>query len=92
MGVTTLAGIQGQEYIGLSILTITALPGMLRNTLLEKKFAGLFWKGVSLHAVLSHDKILHVELSSGMISKKVDSYIKTFVEARGPQHILASPN
>eukprot|EP00957_Ditylum_brightwellii_P162647 12385210-Ditylum_brightwellii.AAC.1 len=74
MGVTTLAGIQGQEYIGLSILTIATLPGM------------------SLHAVLSLDKIPHVGLSSGMISKKVDNYIKTFVEACRPQRILASPN
>ena len=35
-GVTTLAGIQGQEQLGLSLLTIVALPGMLGDLTLEK--------------------------------------------------------
>eukprot|EP00957_Ditylum_brightwellii_P043954 3335239-Ditylum_brightwellii.AAC.1 len=30
-GVTSLAGIKGQEYIGLSLLTIICLPGCLSN-------------------------------------------------------------
>eukprot|EP00957_Ditylum_brightwellii_P014985 1129830-Ditylum_brightwellii.AAC.1 len=70
MGVTTLAGIQGQVYIGLSILTIAALPGKLRNDHLENKFDDLLLKGVSLHAVLSRDEIPTHELATGLISKK----------------------
>jgi len=41
-GVTALAGIQGQEHIGLSLLTTAALPGVLPNTSLEKSFQCCF--------------------------------------------------
>eukprot|EP00957_Ditylum_brightwellii_P185566 14128151-Ditylum_brightwellii.AAC.1 len=92
MDVITLAGIQGQEYIGLSILTVAALPGMLRNIHVENKFADLLWKGVSLHAILSRDKIVTHELTTGLISKKVDSYIESFVKVCGPHCTLLSPN
>eukprot|EP00957_Ditylum_brightwellii_P073312 5572219-Ditylum_brightwellii.AAC.1 len=78
MDVTTFARIQGQEYIGLSILTIAALPGMLRNACLEKKFADL-------------NKIRTHELTTGLTFKKfgspenfnsqyLESYLKTFVK------------
>ena len=36
-GVTTLAGIQGQEMVGLCLLTIVCLPGMLDDLHVEKQ-------------------------------------------------------
>ena len=36
-GVTTLAGIQGQEYVGLALFTILAIPGMMHERSIEKK-------------------------------------------------------
>ena len=35
-GVTTLAGIQGQEYVGLALFTILALPGIMHDRSLKK--------------------------------------------------------
>ena len=46
--VTTLSGIQGQEYIGLSILSICAIPGILNDSRVAKRFIKLLWLGVSL--------------------------------------------
>ena len=38
VGVTTLSGINSQEYVGLSLSSLIALPGMLQNQPLEKSF------------------------------------------------------
>ena len=54
-GVTTLSGIQGQEQVGLSLLTIVCLPGMLGELALEKKFMNLLWLGLRVYAMLSQD-------------------------------------
>ena len=61
-GVTTLAGIQGQEYFGLSLLTTIALPGLLHGVQnsysLESKFSSHLWKGISVYRWLSSGSVL----------------------------------
>eukprot|EP00978_Attheya_sp_CCMP212_P019041 scaffold52875_cov65-Attheya_sp.AAC.1 len=79
-GVSQLSGIQGQEYVGLSLLTIAALPGMLlKNITLEKQFMKLLWKGVSLCFILSRDDVPKEELVSGSLMNKIRNYNELFV-------------
>ena len=90
-GVTSLSGIQGEEYIGLSMLTIAALPGMLNSSILEKKFAKLFWMGMSLHSCLSRAEFPKTEISENNFQKKVIKYVNCFVNVCGSQRRLVSP-
>jgi len=90
-GVTTLSGIQGQEYIGLSILTIAALPGMLDDRRLETQFMDLLWKGVSVSSMLSRDEIPKTEVDSERLQMRILHYMDLFVEHCGQQRLLASP-
>ena len=90
-GVTSLAGINGQEYIGLSALTIVALPGLLSDIAMEKQFAKCIWKGVSLYTLLTRDLIPkhHVDHT---LSKQLTSYIRDFNTVVGPQREITSPD
>ena len=96
-GVTTLAGIQGQEYVGLSILTIAALPGMLKDRNIEKQFASLLWTGIVLYSKATRDKFPYIELarseSGGDLAfhKCVADYIKQYVTTCGKQREIQSP-
>ena len=78
-GVAKLSGIQGQEYVGLSLLTIAALPGMLKDINLEnKQFMMLLWKGISLCTSLSRDEIPKEELVSRLLMDKIRNYNALF--------------
>ena len=91
-GVTSLSGINGQEYIGLSLLSIIALPHMLKDAILEKKFAKILWLGISIHEYLTRDDIPKAEIQSHFLYTKIGSYIDLFVEVCGPQRQITSPH
>ena len=60
--VTTLAGIQGQEQVRLSLLTIVALPGMLGDLNLEKQLMHLLWLGLKVYTMLSLEEVPRMDL------------------------------
>jgi hypothetical protein len=91
-GVTQLSGIQGQEYVGLSILTIAALPGMLKDITAETQFIKLLWKGISLCSILSRDEVPKEELISGFLLNKIRNYNELFVKVCGDQRYYESPS
>ena len=91
-GVSQLSGIQGQEYVGLSLLTIAALPGMLKNITLEKQFLKLLWKGVSLCFILSRDNVPKEEFVSGSLMNKIRNYNELFVDVCHVQRYHESPS
>ena len=76
-GVTSLSGINGQEYIGLSLLTIFALPGMLRDSKKEKAYCDLLWKGVLLATILDEANV--PEEDNPMLGQKCRCYVQVFV-------------
>ena len=90
VGVTQLSGIQGQEYIGLSILTIIALPGILRNSELERKFSKLLWWGISMYSFLSQDEIPKNKVF--LLQHRMIAYLDLFDELVGPQREKISPS
>ena len=93
-GVSTLAGISGQEYIGLSVLTLVALPGCIdiddveERLMVEEQFSELLWLGVSLYETFNSDSILKSDLKD--IDAKVRYYIDLFCEVCGDQRRLQS--
>ena len=82
-GVTALSSLTGQEYVGLSLLTIVALPGLLNNVKLEKGYARLLWYGLSIYAILNHNSFPRSELTS--FHESVQKYLKCFFDVAGPQ-------
>jgi hypothetical protein len=90
-GVTTLAGIQGQEYVGLSMLSIAALPNMLKDRQLEKKFMDLLWKGISVYSLLTRSEVPKRDIQNGMLQQQLGLYIKCFVDVCGDQRRITSP-
>jgi hypothetical protein len=90
-GVTQLSGIQGQEYVGLSILTIAALPGMLKDITVEKQFMKLLWKGISLCSILCRDEVPKDEIVTGSLMNKIRNYNELFVKVCGDQRYYESP-
>ena len=70
-GVTSLSGINGQECIGLSLLSIIAPPHMLKDPILEKKFAKILWLGISVHEYLTRDDIPKAEIQSQFLYTKI---------------------
>ena len=91
-GVTTLGGIQGQEYVGLSILTIAALPGMLKDITQERLFMKLLWKGISLCFILCRDKVPKEDIESSRLMNKIRNYNDLFVQVCENQRYYESPN
>ena len=93
-GVSTLSGISGQEYIGLSVLSIIALPGCIeisdktKRLEVEKQFSELLWLGVSLYETFNSDSILKSDLKD--IDAKVRYYIDLFCTVCGDQRRLQS--
>ena len=93
-GVTTLSGISGQEYIGLSVLSIIALPGCIdisdkvERLQVEEQFSELLWLGVSLYETFNSDSILKSDLKE--IDAKVRYYIDLFCTVCGEQRRLQS--
>eukprot|EP00978_Attheya_sp_CCMP212_P034645 scaffold146218_cov34-Attheya_sp.AAC.1 len=90
-GVTQLSGIKGQEYVGLSILTIAALPGMLKDITVEKQFMKLLWKGISLCSILCRDEVPKDEIVTGSLKNKIRNYNELFVKVCGDQRYYESP-
>ena len=88
-GVTKLRGLNGQEYVGLSMLTIAALPGMLRNEALEKQFSLLLWRGVSLYTHLTRDSYSIIDLA--VLESHMKQYLHQFKDVVGPQRWITSP-
>ena len=82
-GVTTLAGLNGQEYVGLSLLTIVALPGMLSDIQLEKKFSCLLWMGMSLYQWHTLHGMRKRDLD--LFQKNTRKYITLYNEIIEPQ-------
>ena len=70
-GVTSLSGISGQEYVGLSLLSIIALPNMAKDSILEKKFAKILWLGISINECLTRDDIPKAEIQSHSLYTKL---------------------
>ena len=91
VGVVSLSGIQGEEYIGLSLLSILALPGILQDPTAERKFAKLLWLGISLHACFTHRSITKEDINNGILDTKINHYIELFVATCGPQRDIVSP-
>ena len=93
-GVSTLSGISCQEYIGLSVLSIIALPGCINiedtETRLkaERQFSELLWLGVSLYETFNADSILKKDIK--VLDAKVRYYIHLFCEVCGDQRRLQS--
>ena len=67
------------------MLSIIALPHMLKDAILEKKFAKILWLGISIHEYLTRDDIPKAEIQSQSLYTKIGSYIDLFVEVCGPQ-------
>lgn len=94
-GVCSLSGLSAQELIGLSILTIVALPGCIdiesteKRLSIERGFSELLWLGVSLYEsfnCVSIDK--HIEMN--VLETKVRYYIHNFCEVCGEQRNFIS--
>lgn len=91
-GVTSrLKGFSGQEYIGLSLLSIVALPGMIDNSFMEKIFAKLLWRGISIYECLTRDSVPKDEIRTLSLENKICKYLEMFVNVCGPQRNLVSP-
>ena len=89
-GVTTLAGLNGQEYVGLSLLMIVSLPGMLSDVQLEKKFSRLLWMGMSLYQW--HGMHAMRKLDLGVFQRNTRKYITLYNEVVEPQRLRNSPS
>ena len=89
-GVTTLSCIRGHDYVGLSLLTIAALPGMLNNIQQEKGYMQLLWEGICLYASLNWDSMPREELS--LLHENIKKYLHTFLCVAGPQCWRMSPS
>ena len=88
-GVTKLSGIQGQEYIGLSILLIVALPGLLPTRDIEKSVCHLLWDGVTLYEDLSRKSIGKV-YNNQTLPKRIISYLEQYVSLFDDQALIHS--
>ena len=89
-GVTSLSGIQGQEYVGLSLLTIIALPGLLGDVQKEKAYCSLLWQSVSLYVTLTRDTIPKGHANVTLL-KQISQYVGDFIKVVGPQREISSP-
>ena len=88
-GVTSLTGLNGQEYIGLSLLSIIALPGMLGDIKLEKQFSKLLWMGISLY---QWQTAASVSISDMEIFRRCSQvYVKTYNDVAEEQRLRISP-
>ena len=87
-GVTTLSGIEAQEYAGLSLLTIIALPGMLNDITLERKYMKLLWMGLSINYLMCRDEVPKSDGPHTLM--KIRRYLHLFKEIVGPQRDIYS--
>ena len=90
-GVVSLKGINGEEYIGLSLITIAALPEILPNRRIEKEFTKLLWLGISLHSCLKSSRLSKDEVENNLLQEKINRYIELFVQICGRQRNIISP-
>ena len=94
-GVCSLSSLSGQELVGLSILTIIALPGCIGidppelRILIEKEFSELLWMGVLLYESFQSYSISKDE-GLNELETKVRYYIKTFCDVCGEQRYIHS--
>ena len=75
-GVTSMSNIQGQEYVGLTLLSILALPRLLSDIKLEKRFMKLMWMGMSTYADVCRETIPKEEYD--LFHQHKVTYLKTF--------------
>ena len=94
-GVCSLSSLSGQELVGLSILTIIALPGCIGidppkvRVLIEKEFSELLWMGVSLYESFQSYSISKDE-GLNELETKVRYYIERFCGVCGEQRNIQS--
>ena len=94
--ITTLSGYTAQEMIGLSLVTIFALPGCLKIPDLQKcveveiGFCKLLWRGISLYYDLHRYLTPKLELEE--LELKIRCYQNTFIDVCGDQKRLHSPS
>ena len=94
-GVCSLSSLSGQELVGLSILTIIALPGCIGidppevRLLIEKEFSDLLWMGVLLYESFQSYSI---SKDGGLneLETKVRYYIQRFCGVCGEQRNIQS--
>ena len=94
-GVCTLSGLSGQELVGLSVLSIIALPGCINiesandQLCVERDFSELLWLGVSLYESFQSYSIPKDE-GNMHLETKVRYYIKRFCDVCGEQRNIQS--
>ena len=94
--ITDLSGINAQEYIGLSVMAIIALPGCIgiknrfERESIEKEYFLLLWMGVSLYRDIHRYSIRKTTMYR--LEMKVRKYIQTFVRVCGDQRKIQSPS
>ena len=93
--VTKMAHFTAQEIVGLSLVSIIALPGCFKyvddstHYELVVKFSNLLWRGISLYYNLQQHRFKKDDLVD--LDIKVRCYIKCFVDVCGYQCDLLSP-
>ena len=93
-GVCKMSKLSGQEFVGLSVLTIAALPGCIKiddtkdRLKVEKDYSEVLWLGVSLYECFNRVSIPKNDLV--LLDKKVRHYIRRFVDVCGEQRNIQS--
>ena len=94
-GVSSISGLSAQELIGLSMLTIVALPGCIDidskdlRLSIEQDFTELLWLGVSLYKCFNCTDI-DKDKELILLETKVRYYIRRFCQVCGEQRYYAS--
>ena len=94
-GITTLSRLNGQEYSGLLLLTMVALPNMIKSKtsskfgeISEKKFIKLLWFSLCLSECLNREDIPKHETED--IKKIIQCYLSNYREVVGIQREIVS--
>ena len=94
-GVCSLSSLSGQELVGLSILTIIAVPGCIGidppalRINIEEEFSELLWMGVSLYESFQSYSVSKDE-GLNELETKVRFYIQRFCDICGEQRNIQS--
>ena len=94
--VTELSNFSAQEYIGLSILAIIALPGCIQiddnksREKIESDFSDLLWKGVSIYYGVQQYEISKMAINE--LDTKIRCYLEMYNKVCGEQRKLRSPS
>jgi hypothetical protein len=89
-GITNLSRLNGQEYVGLMILTMVALPHMITSKTssdyskkAEREFIQLLWTSICLAETLTREMIPKEELD--VLHRQIKSYLKKYHSVVGIQ-------